>query len=35
MERGINPQEWVEQIARKQDIIDLADRFAAVLSSAG
>ena len=25
------PQEWVEQIARKQDIIDLADRFAAVL----
>ena len=29
------PQEWVEQIARKQDIIDLTDRFAAVLSSGG
>jgi hypothetical protein len=29
------PQEWVEQIARKQDIIDLANCFAAVLSSSG
>jgi ADP-ribosylglycohydrolase len=25
------PPEWVEQIARKQDIIDLASRFATAL----
>ena len=27
------PPEWVEQTARKQDIIDLSHRFAAVVSS--
>jgi ADP-ribosyl-[dinitrogen reductase] hydrolase len=25
------PPEWVEKIARKQDIIDLSNRFAAIL----
>jgi len=29
------PPEWVEKIARKQDIIDLSNRFAAILSSSG